>query len=405
MLTIVLISILMRLAVIVPSFGTLDDPDRYLILARSLVAGDGFAVNGRPTAYRPPLYPLCLSVLLATLGEDRLAWGIAGLHLAAGAATVVLTAVAAKRWEMTSARVLIAAAIVACDPVLVAQSRAVMTETLAAFLVAASLAALASRHARGPVWGGIGLGLAALCRPSLLPVAGLVVFAALAFGPGTVGERLRRASLVAVATAVLLAPWAWRNARVFGEPIGTTTHGGWTLALANNPVYYAEVLDGPSGAVWSGANQKGWFDATLRAVKGLPEPAADRKIRAIALRFIASRPRDFVRASAARLERFWGFAPAGAVYSRVVRGVTLIWTVPLWLAFALGLTRRGLWRWPGVAAPAFVFALTAVHSIYWTDMRMRAPIVPAIALIAAGAQTPLLSASRPRGIPSSRSVN
>ena len=404
-LTIVLISVLVRLAVIVPSFGKLDDPDRYLDVARSLADGDGFAVNGRPTAYRPPLYPLLLSILIAMLGDDRLAWGVAGLHLAAGAGTVALTAVAARRWGLTPGRVLIAAAIVACDPVLVAQGRAVMTETLAAFLVAATLAALAEGHARGAWWGGIGFGLASLCRPSLLPAAGLVVVAALAFGPGPAWVRLRRASLVTIATVMLLIPWAWRNARVFGEPVWTTTHGGWTLALANNPVYYAEVLDGPPGAVWSGANQKGWFDETVREVEGLSQPAADRKIRTIALRFIGSHPRDFVRASVARLGRFWGFAPAGAVYSRATRAVTLAWTAPLWIALALGLTRRDLWRWPGVAAPAIVLALTAVHSIYWTDMRMRAPIVPAIALIAAGAQTPLLSASRHRGIQSRRSVN
>ena len=32
-----------------------------------------------------------------------------------------------------------------------------------------------------------------------------------------------------------------------------------------------------------------------------------------------------------------------------------------------------------------VAGLTLVHSVFWTDLRMRAPIVPAIALIAAGA--------------------
>ncbi|AGA27438.1 ArnT family glycosyltransferase [Singulisphaera acidiphila] len=405
-LTIVLIAVLVRLAVIVPSFGKLDDPDRYLVVARSLADGEGFAVNGLPTAYRPPLYPLLLSVLITMLGEDRLAWGVAGLHLVAGAGTVVLTAVAARRWGLPPGRLLLAAAIVAFDPVLVAQSRAVMTETLAAFLVAATLAALAEGHARGAFWGGIGFGLASLCRPSLLPAAGLVVFAALATGPGTAWVRLRRASLVAVATVMLLVPWAWRNAWVFGESVWTTTHGGWTLALANNPVYYAEVLDGPPGAVWSGANQKRWFDETVHEVEGLSQPRADRKIRTMALRFIRDHPRDFVRASVARLERFWGFAPAGAVYSRAIRGVTLLWTVPLWIALALGLTtRRDLWRWPGVAAPAVVLALTAVHSIYWTDMRMRAPIVPAIALIAVGAQTSLLSVSRLREIHASRSVN
>ena len=52
-------------------------------------------------------------------------------------------------------------------------------------------------------------------------------------------------------TAVL-APWAVRNALVLGEPVWTTTHGGYTLALANNEVYYRDVLGGSPGQVWYG---------------------------------------------------------------------------------------------------------------------------------------------------------
>src|SRR5262249_18625320 len=81
-------------------------------------------------------------------------------------------------------------------------------------------------------------------------------------------------------------------------------------------------------------------------------------------------------------------APAGAVYSRATRLATLCWTLPLWIALVLGLLDRALWRWPRAAAPATVLALTVVHAMYWTDLRMRAPIVPAIALIVSGARRP-----------------
>src|SRR5205807_404788 len=149
-------------------------------------------------------------------------------------------------------------------------------------------------------------------------------------------------------------------------------------------------------ALWSGENQRRWFEGVNRAVEGLPEPEADRRIRALGLAMLARRPRDFARASAARLGRFWGVAPAVAVYGPATRLATAIWTVPLWIALALGLTRRALWRWPRVSAPAVVLALTAVHSVYWTDLRMRAPIVPAVALIVAGAPRPARSRGRDR---------
>ena len=383
---IVALALVARLAVIVPGFGRLDDPDNYLVLARALAEGRGFVLNGRPTAYRPPLYPMVLAPTVAILGA-RIAWGIAGLHLLLGAGTVVLTATAARRWGLGPGRTLLASAIVACDPVLVGQGRLVMTETLAAFLMAGALAALAEGNTRGAARGGVWLGLGTLCRPSALAVAGLVTLVAGLAGPGPWPVRARRAAAIALATIATLLPWAWRNARLFGEPVWTTTHGGYTLALANNPVYYAEVVDGPPGTVWSGPNQRRWFVAVDRAMRGLSEPEADRRFRALALRMVVERPRDFVRASLARLGRFWGVAPAGAVYPRALRIATALWSFPLGIALAFGLTRRELWRWPRIGAPSVLIALTAVHALYWTDLRMRAPAVPAIALIAASAPT------------------
>ena len=122
-----------------------------------------------------------------------------------------------------------------------------MTETPAAFLVAATLAGLARGGLRGALLGGLGFGLAALCRPSLLAGAGLTVLASLAAAPGDLRQRLLRSSCLAMTVGLVLLPWMIRNFVVFGEPIATTTHGGYTLALANNPVYYRDVLNGAPG--------------------------------------------------------------------------------------------------------------------------------------------------------------
>jgi hypothetical protein len=384
----VVLAVGVRLAVMLPGVGrTMDDPDNYLPLARALAEGRGLWLQGRLTAYRPPLYPLLLAPLVSLLG-DRPDGGIRVLHLALGAGTVALTARAARGWGLPPGQVLVASAIVALDPVLVVQGRGVMTETFAAFLVAATLAAISS--VRGPGWrgaacGGLGFGLAALCRPSLLPGAVLATLAALGAGPGRWRDRLSRACALALATTATLAPWAWRNARIFGEPVWTTTHGGYTLALANNPTYYAEVLDGPSGAVWSGPNQARWQEQISREVTGMTEPQADRRLRRAGLRMLEVRPGAFARASLARLGRLWGVAPAAAVYPPALRAATTLWTVPLWVLLGAGLLRRTSWHWPRVVAPMVLIALTAVHSIFWTDLRMRAPAVPAIALLAASA--------------------
>ena len=385
------VALVARLAVMGPALRRpLEDPDNYRPLARSLAQGRGYryranpSAPARPTAYRPPLYPLLLAPIEATWG-DRADPAILALHLAFGLATAGLTVVAARRWGLSGPRSLAAGLVVALDPVLVAQGRAVMTETLAALLIAASLASLAGRSRWSPALGGLLLGLAGLCRPSLLPGAGLVVLARAVVEPGAIRHRVGAALPILVALALTPLPWAIRNWVALGEPVATSTHGGYTLALANNDYYYDDVLNGPPGAVWSGPGQRAWAVEISRATSGLGEPAADRWLSRSALRTIAARPRDFARASMARLGRFWGVVPSGAVYPRSLRWATAAWTLPLWAAALVGLSRRGLWRWPAVAAPMLVLGLSTVHAAYWTDLRMRAPIVPALALVAAGA--------------------
>ena len=39
----------------------INDQDRYLPFAESLWHGEGLVYNGRPTAYRPPRYPIVLA--------------------------------------------------------------------------------------------------------------------------------------------------------------------------------------------------------------------------------------------------------------------------------------------------------------------------------------------------------
>lgn len=377
-----LLAILTRLALAVSRWNADDpapDPDGYRTLALALAEGRGFVWNDRPTAYRPPLYPLTLVPLVA-LAPDEPRW-VWPLHALMGAITAVLILETARRWGLGPRASLGAGLIVALDPVLVAQAPLTMTETLAALLVALGtwLAALAERPARSLGLGMV-LGLAALCRPSLLP-CGLLIVVARAFPTAAPGSR-KAAALILLGLVGTLSPWAIRNHLAVGGFILTTTHGGYTLALANNPVYYAEVLNGPAGAVWSGPNQAAWFREINTSLQGLSEPEADAELTARTLRFIAEHPREFVRASLARWGRFWAFAPSSQVFPRAVVLATACWSLPLLTLAALGLTRPTVRRWPGRVAIAWLVGLSLVHLVYWTDLRMRAPLTPVLALLA-----------------------
>ena len=394
---IILLAISLRAAVMVREGGAFDDPDNYLTMARSLLEGKGFTLRGRPTAYRPPLYPVVLAPLVA-LGNYWGRWGIALMHMGLGAGTVWMTAVAAERFGLSRIRVMSAALVVACDPVLIWQCRSVMTETPAAFLIAASLAALSKGGTHGAVEGGVWFGLAALCRPSLLAGTILTTLASALVRPGELSHRLLRSAVLAISVSIVLLPWIIRNFLVLGEPIATTTHGGYTLALANNPVYYREILNGPPGRVWAGEEQRLWWESVNRATKGMSEPQADRYFQATVWQLAREQPTEFARASLARLGHFFNAWPAASVYHSSVRWASLAWTVPLWIALVIGLCMKSLWQWPRIAAPMIVIGLTIVHAFFWTDLRMRAPIVPAIALIAATAELSRFRLRRPRPV-------
>ena len=369
----VLISIILRGAMLGLGTGQFDDPDNYLPLARSVAEGRGLALDGRLTAYRPPLYPIILAPLLLLGGRALIRRrGLAAPGPRRGDSRLDRGG-SQPLWLQSPA----------CDgrgldrrprpgPGLAMpvhhdrDAHGVLDRR-------GSLCLDTSTMARGACWGVSFSGWRASRGRAFFQGAFLVILAPLLVRPEPLRQRAQHAILTALAVLLVLTPWAARNALVFGEPVWTTTHGGYTLALANNEVYYRDVLNGPAGRVWTGADQWLWWDSVNRAAAGMPEPQADRFLRNQALELAVREPVDFTRATLQRLARFWSIAPAMAVYKPFVRYATAAWTLPLWIALGLGLCRRSSWQWPQITAPLMLVGLNLVHALYWTDLRMRAP--------------------------------
>lgn len=386
------LALLMRGGVLLFAGGALRaDPDGYRALAKNLIEFGVFGAGERPTAYRPPLYPLLLAPCEA-LGDEawsRIAVGV--LHVALGVGAALLTLWIGRRWGLGHWSAL-AAALVACDPILLNQSTLVMTETLAALSVCTSLAAL-SWHDERPAparaaLAGLGLGLAALCRPTFLAWAALV--AAFWLLRATEGRR-RMASLGAlvVGLAAVLAPWALRNLQQFGRPIVSTTHGGYTLLLGNNPSYYDFMQTANPGDVWH-ADEFDRQVAQARAAAGDDELTADRRENALAWQTIRAQPMQFLRACLRRVGSFWGLLPHQTADDAGLRRSALRYAAASWYfaefmlaAAGLCVLRSRLWRSAWLWGMLLAASLTAVHALYWSDMRMRAPLEPVAALLAA----------------------
>jgi len=373
----------------------LADRDAYRRLAQTLYATGTFGVldpQGQPvaTAYRPPLYPWLLSWLQ---GFDSDLLPIAILHSILGACSVMLTYRIALRLGLSDLQSLAASALVLFDPILLRQSTLVMTETLATFLglFAWWLALFLDRNStRGAAIGaaiglaiGATLGIACLCRPTALAWA-------LLWGGSELRRNPLRASCLLLGCLLVLLPWWKRNQSEIGQGLWATTHGGYTLLLANNPILY-EHWETSWSRQWDDDRFHAWWQAkrleeNVRAESD--ELASDALANALGWQSIRANPVLFFKACAIREGWMWAWWPAEHQAHWILRVAIGIWYAITTIAGFVGLIRL-LGRAgsePKFACwlPALTLAasLCLVHAVYWSNMRMRAPIIPVISLLA-----------------------
>ena len=403
----ILAGVLLRLVLIVIRFDEFsDDRDAYLGIADNLLQGVGFCTPGtdQPTAFRPPLYPLLVAALTGIFGTP----GIAILHLIAGGVTIGITVKLGERLGLNRGA-LIAGLLVAIDPILLRYTTLPMTEVVFTAL-STTMLWLWSRADQRPSWNdylltGFAFGITALCRPSLLPMLPVLWLLYLLNDLGEM-NRLERAIkstlcivLVGAAAMITMLPWGVRNLQVFGHFKLTTTHGGYTLLLGNNPVFYDAVVRQPLGTTWGdydaddSRSQSNWIrklNSQLDEQGLTSEFERDRAQYNRAIKNIQTEPLMFLRASLLREIRFWSPVPTGpqarsmnpviywgaaffylAVYLFAFAGIIFVLRQPA--------NRRKKW----LPALAMVITFATVHSVYWSNARMRAPLFPVLAILAA----------------------
>lgn len=405
--------------------GNLEgDPDAYREIAENLLRHGQFALGKGDeiwrTAYRPPLYPVVLSNLPAAGGREVSVVKVAGLHLLLGVGTVWLTWLTV-RFTHPTIMPFVVGLVVACDPILLNQQSLVMTETLAAFLAVLSLWCLA-RFSFQRTWfnaahAGGAIGLAVLSRPTFLPWLGLVGAGMLVIRGGPdlrfwisdfrlsehagkrrwlwfrgFGWRAANVAALGIGAAAVISPWAIRNYREFESPILATTHGGFTLNLANNPFFYSWLREPSDGLPWSDVEFRA--SETMAGFSTSPawigETFWDDWNYQRAKATIRERPVDFFLACLYRARQLWSPLPyqltAGeSAGRRMLRYATCAWYCGVYALAAIGVWRL---RWklmepPWIWGVLLCVAFTGVHTFYWTNLRMRAPLMPFVAMVAA----------------------
>ena len=426
------------------------DPDAYRAIAETLGVTGVFgltAASGETvaTAFRPPLYPNVLSLFLVDQHLPNAA--VASLHTLLGVMAVLFTYLAGLSMLPRNTGFLgntglqrdtglwgpsLAAILVLIDPLLLKQSTVVMTETFATTLVCIVFWWWATYRTRmnGVVFAvvlGALLSVAFLVRPTFIAWAILLVLTSFFFeifgltqlSRLTWKQRLINATLPSVVVLsvlfVVVGGWTWRNLRSVGHPVWATTHGGYTLLLGNNPSFYDYLQSGSADGKWdSDSFQVAYshrYDGDPRTedfwqqrwegprevqdpavVETVTEHSDDLLAYESAKAVIGRQPLMFLWAAGVRVCRLWSPFPH-ALEGRASWLVTMvgIYGCCLYVAMFVGCLRlrRNLCASKWLPVLTLFVTLTAVHAVYWSNIRMRAPAIPAIALLAACAIPPL----------------
>jgi hypothetical protein len=369
---------------------TAGDPKDYVLLAENVRAGRGFALPWfwsspegpqplRPTALRPPLYPLFLAAVFDVAGHDLRAVAVAQAVIDT-LSCALLGWTAAALWGGSAG--LVALWWAALDPALWVHVARIWSECLFIALGVAILFALsvpgAAWFAERRAWFcGALLGLLCLTRPN-----GFFFLPVVLSAPRLSDQRRRRIGAwlrVAIAASLVIAPWAARNYRCFGRFIPLSTMDGVVMRGAYNDEVLADSrLRG------------GWSVTTVfaEALGATDELSLRDRYLATARVWIRAHWRDLPRLAVDRFTAFWGatWYPSEihfldrAPWLESVAGPVYFAT----LAFAL----LAVWRNRGrrhelrhLLAVPVSFSLSAM--LTWGDWRIRAPVEPVLVLWAA----------------------
>ena len=423
MLALAGLALVVRLAAIM----ALDQPhDRPLTyehgeIAKNLLAGRGFSVSflgtEGPTSQQAPLYPFLLAGIYSLFGVEteislrvlRVLQALAGMATTIATAKLAWNLVPERRsvgwlagvgaalypphvYMMTHVQVAIWAGLVLSWLLVVVTSLKISS---------AAKAGIASNLGR-PLFAGILAGLLVLIEP-ILSIAVLIAAASLARSTcqrQANSKNLRQASLavggMAVAAAIVVAPWLARNYRVHGEFVFVKSTFGYAFWQGNNsaswgtdkiPKASAErlrvahdgSLAGVDRALWEARHETLYVDDVLlkpggyREFQGKSEPARSRILLDRAWSFVLDDPGQYLRLCGRRLKYFLLFDETNPKTAHPLYRASTIALV----ALAVGGIFWGGARDRRLAPTYAIFIAVALfHSLTIVSARFRIPIEP-----------------------------
>lgn len=389
-----------------PEIVDAQDYDR--LAATLLETGQYAAPTGELSSLRPPLYPAVVSGIYAAFGNHSYL-AVSLFQSIVSLATVYLTFLVGT--NLFDERVgLASAAVVAVYPTLLAFNCLLLSEVLFTFFftgaVLASLVLLDRPSWLASLGFGICLGLGALTRSTLwlcaLPVACYVAL----FANYEMQRRLKLTGLALTIFAAILAPWAYRN---------TTLHNTFTLidVMAGRNVMMGNYEFTPLERSWATVTDvqggQAWHRVLAAKTPGsaeLTQGQIDKRAMAYGITYFFSHPLQSAQRCAVRFFNFWQLERT--IVAGMRQGVfgecstrQLLLAAGLfcgaYAVVALSALAGAIIAPPRLTAHLLLLLWVAIpcviHTVAFAHSRYHLPLVPLLAVYAAGAWREL--AARP----------
>jgi 4-amino-4-deoxy-L-arabinose transferase-like glycosyltransferase len=351
-----------------------SDAYYFLQIAHNIAQGKGF-LEQYNHAYRPPLFPAYLSLLILCGVQSVVTLKLITVFVLSS--SVILMYLLGRSLFGGYAGV-VGAFLAAVSPWLITMPNLLMSENL--FLPLFLLFLLATARAvRNPspgafVLAGIASGLGTLTREILI-FAPLLFFIVMAVRAGR-RSAVKAFAIVAACHTLVISPWTIRNYSVFHKFIPVSTNSWINLYMGNNPRYeniYSFNWIIPEGTRWNVREQPGGSD----------EYAVMAQSRSQALAYIREHPKAFAGRFFKKTWRFItphfdliGKLGANLILKLAVGLDLALYTVSLllFIAYCAGRLRRIRRTEPFLLfCLLFVVFVTVVAGVTHTNSRYRLP--------------------------------
>lgn len=359
-----------------------SDEQKNLAIAVNVSQGNGYLLNGKPTAIMPLAYPLLLAALrwlgLTTVLSIRL------LQFFISLMTIYLAGIMAKQYfgERNQVPTM---AVFALYPYFIYLPGTILATTLFCFLVllgtwliinAVTLNKIKYLISAGFVWG-----VAALTVSTAVVLVAAVIMWQVCYNQQQ-GHRYRHAALFLLVFLLTIGPWLFRNYQQVGI-LNLASNGGYNLWLGNNP---QANISNPCSLATPDSLQ-------ARLIAAGDEAKQDAIFIREAWRYIKADPKAFVQRTLLKAIYFWrlDFSPVTSSYvalNSVVKLLGWISFAPLLLLAAWGFYRAApatktiiyLWLWMAIG-------FTLIHALMIVKVRLRLPLDQFVIMLAvAGAE-------------------